>query len=153
MKETVEKILAKYPSNKKDRLLSILQEVQENCGFLDDEILARIGDHLNIPSNKIFCVATFYDQFRFKHKGKNHIQVCNGTACYLFGSSTFLEELEKQLRLKSGNTSRDGRFSIEVVNCIGSCESAPVIRVNDVIHPKLSLDDLQKLIRSLKENS
>jgi NADH-quinone oxidoreductase E subunit len=153
MTEAVEKILAKYPANKKDKLLPILQEIQEECGYLTDEVLAVVGNHVNLPSNKVYGVAAFYDQFRFRRKGKNHIQVCHGTACYLFGSNTFLQEMEKQLRLKPGQTTRDGRFSLEVVSCTGSCESAPVIRINDSTYPNVTMEELQKLIRSLKEKN
>jgi NADH-quinone oxidoreductase subunit E len=153
MTEIVDTILEKYPAHKKDKLLPILQEIQESCGYLTDEILNRVGEHVDLPSNKVYGVAAFYDQFRFKRTGKNHIRICNGTACYLFGSGTFLQELEKQLRIKPGQTTRDGKFSLEVVHCMGSCESAPVMKINDVVYPHLTPEELQKIFRTLKEKN
>jgi NADH-quinone oxidoreductase E subunit len=153
MKEVLEKILPNYPENKKDRLIPILQDIQKECGYLTDEILAEVGKYVNLPVNKVYGVAAFYDQFRFKKEGKTHIRICKGTACYLFGSETYLSELEKQLKVKAGMTSRDGKFSLEIANCMGACESAPIIKVDDTCYPKVSPHDLAVLIRSLKEKS
>lgn len=151
--ETLEKILSKYPVNKKDGLLPILQEIQSQQGFLTDELLKEVGKYLNLPVNKVYGVATFYDQFRFHPEGLFHIRICRGTACHLFGSSTYLHELETQLRVKAGNTSKDRKFSIEVSNCMGACESAPVIQINETFHTHVTATDLDGIIRSLKEKT
>ncbi|MCX6280114.1 MAG: NADH-quinone oxidoreductase subunit NuoE [Bacteroidetes bacterium] len=153
MKEILDRILPNYPPNKNDGLLPILQEIQKECGYLTDEILSEVGKYLNMPANKVYGVATFYDQFRFKPRGQFHIRLCKGTACYLHGSATYLNELEKQLRVKAGTTSRDGKFSLEVAHCLGACESAPVMRINDAWYPKVSPQELSRIIRSLKEKT
>jgi NADH-quinone oxidoreductase subunit E len=153
MKEILEKTLSNYPPNKKDKLLPILQDIQNECGYLTDEILAEVGKYVNLPVNKVYGVAAFYDQFRFRRRGKFHIQICNGTACYLYGSSSFLNELEKQLKVKAGTTTRDGKFSLEISHCPGACESAPVIRINDTWYPKVTPEELSRIIRSLKEKT
>lgn len=153
MKEAVDKILVRYPANKKDKLLPILQDLQEEFGYLTEEMLGHVGRYVNLPLNKVFGVATFYDQFRFKKLGKKHVKICNGTACYLYGSGTILDELEKQLRVKPGQTSKDGKFSLEIVHCLGACEMAPVVKVNDTLYPALTSDGLNQLIRSLKEKN
>jgi NADH-quinone oxidoreductase E subunit len=152
-KENLEKILSKYPSNKKDALLPILQEIQELEGYLTDELLAAVGKYVNLPSNKVYGVATFYDQFRFHPQGVHHLRICRGTACHLFGSSTYLEEIEKQLKVKSGQTSKDKKFSLEISNCMGACESAPIIQVNDSFYTNVTAVDLERIIRSLKEKT
>ncbi|MCX6268243.1 MAG: NAD(P)H-dependent oxidoreductase subunit E [Bacteroidetes bacterium] len=152
-KENLESIFSKYPGNKKDGLLPILQEIQDQQGYLTDELLAEVGKYLNLPSNKVYGVATFYDQFRFHSQGQYHIRICNGTACHLIGSSTYLAELEKQLKVKAGSTSKDRKFSIEISNCMGACDSAPVIQINDVFYTHVTDSDLDRCIRSIKEKT
>jgi NADH-quinone oxidoreductase subunit E len=151
--DDIEKIFAGYPENKKEGLLPILQEMQLQNGYLTDELLAAVGKYLNLPSNKVYGVATFYDQFRFHPDGRHHIRLCRGTACHLAGSSTYLEELEKHLKLKAGQTSKDKRFSLEISNCLGACESSPIIQINDIFHTNVSPEDLNKIIVSLKEKT
>jgi NADH-quinone oxidoreductase subunit E len=146
-------ILQKYPPNRKDQLLPLLQEVQSTLGFLNEETLTVIGNHLDLPINKVFGVASFYDQFRFIPLGKFHIKICHGTACHLYGSSSFLGEIEKQLRVKAGNVSKDRRYSLEVTNCMGGCDSAPVIRVNEEFFTRVSPEELTRILKSLKEKA
>ncbi len=152
-KEQLEIILSKYPENKKDGLLPILQEIQHFQGYLTDELLAMAGKYLNIPLNKVYGVATFYDQFRFHPQGTFHIRICRGTACHLAGSSTFLEELEKQLKVKAGGTSKDRKFSLEIVNCMGACDSSPIVQLNETFHSNVTSAGLDKIIRTLKEKT
>ena len=153
IKENLENILSKYPVNKKEGLIPILQEIQEQQGHLTDELLVIVGKYLNLPANKVYGVATFYDQFQFHPRGKYHIRICDGTACHLFGSSTCLEELEQQLGIKAGTTGRDRKFSLEITNCMGACESAPIIRVNDTFYTHVTAADLERIIRFLKEKT
>jgi len=153
MEIETEKILEKYPPNKKEDLLPILQEMQKEHGFLTDEILEKVSLYLSLPINKIYAVAAFYDQFRNSPGGKYHIQICRGTACHIYGSSTLLKELEKQLKVKAGGSSRDRKFSLEVVNCIGACDHGPVIKVNEQYHCRVNPEALNRIIRSLKEKT
>jgi len=151
--ENLENLLSKHPANKKDGLLPILQEIQYQQGYLTDDFLAEVGKYLNIPANKVYGVATFYDQFRFHPLGQFRIRICRGTACHLFGSSTYLDVLEKELKVKAGNTSKDRKFSLEISNCMGACESAPVLHINDTFYTHVTAADLDKIIRSLKEKT
>jgi NADH-quinone oxidoreductase subunit E len=153
MKEPIEELLSKYPVNRKEGLLPILQEMQREYGFLPEELLGKVGRHLNLPVNKIFAVAAFYDYFRFKPQGHHHIQICRGTACHLVGSSTYLNELEKHLKVKAGSTSRDRKFSLELMNCMGACESAPVLRINETFYHHVTPEDLTRIIRSIKDKT
>lgn len=151
MDELVSRILSKYPPGKKEGLLPILQEIQAENGFLTEEILSGVSGHLNLPVNKIYGVAAFYNQFCFHPRGRYHFQLCHGTSCHLFGSATLLGELEKHLKIKAGDVSRDGKFSLEVVACMGACSQAPVIRVNETWYTHVTPETLCKIIRSLKD--
>lgn len=146
MKSAVDNILNGYPDAKRDKLIPILQEIQDTEGFLSENAIVKVGHRLRLPASKIFGVATFYNQFRFEPLGKYHIQVCRGTACHVLGSATVLEELEKQLQVKAGQTTKDGLFSIEVVACIGACGLAPVISVNGEFYAKVSNDSIQEIL-------
>jgi NADH-quinone oxidoreductase E subunit len=152
-KENLENILSNYPVNKKEGLIPILQEIQIQQGFLTDELLAQVGKYLNLPANKVYGVATFYDHFRFHPLGHYHIRICRGTACHLFGATTYLEELERQLKVKAGHTSKDRKFSLEISNCMGACESAPIVHINDFIYTHVTAADLDRIIRSLKDKT
>lgn len=143
-------IFNKYPDAGRDSLIPILQDVQHSEGHLSKESIVEVGDFLHMPSSKIFGVATFYNQFKFQPNGKHHIQICRGTACHVLGSASVLQELEKQLKIKAGQTTRDGLFSLEVVACIGACGLAPVISVNGEFHAKVDAVKLSAIIENCK---
>lgn len=145
-------ILKKYPDAKRDSLIPILQEVQEENGFISKDSVIRIGEHLNLPASKIFGVATFYNQFRFEPQGKYHIQVCRGTACHVKGSAAVLESLVRELNINPGETSRDGLFSLEVVACIGACGLAPVINIGGNFHAKVAPEQVTEILDSYRES-
>jgi len=146
MESNINSVLEKYPKGKTENLIPILQDIQDKDGFLSESSVVEVGKYLKMPTGKIFGVATFYNQFRFKPLGKYHIQVCRGTACHVLGSLTVLEEIEKILGTKAGNTTKDGMFSIEVVACIGACGLAPVIAINGNFHAKLTPDKMNQII-------
>ena len=155
MTTAVDQILNEYANCGPDSLIPILQKIQDEEGFLSRQAVVEVGKTLDIPASKIYGVATFYNQFRFEALGKYHIQVCRGTACHVLGSATVLQELEKMLRIKAGQTTRDGLFSMEVVACIGACGLAPVICVNGEFHAKVTKEELQGIIDEYrnKENA
>ena len=131
--DSLEEILNRYPPSR-EHLISILQEVQEEEGYLSREAIVRIADRLNMATAKIYGVATFYNQFRFQSSGKYHIMLCRGTACHVKGSSDALACLERELGIHPGETSADGMFSLEITPCLGACGLAPVMSVNGEIH-------------------
>ena len=147
----IEAILKKYPDAKRDALIPLLQAVQEAQGFLSREAVIRVGQHLNLPASKIFGVATFYNQFRFSAIGKNHIQVCRGTACHVRGSAAVLEAIKSDLGINAGQTTRDGQFSIEVVACIGACGLAPVITINGEFFAGMTSDSVKELLATYRK--
>ena len=127
----IETVLQRFPNNTRDNLLPILQEIQQELGFLSEEAIIKVGGYLKIPTSKIYAVATFYDQFRFIPRAKYRIKICAGTACHILGAESFLEKLEKRLKINAGETSKDRLVSLEISQCIGACGLAPVILVND----------------------
>jgi NADH-quinone oxidoreductase subunit E len=150
MLSEIENILEEHPAAAREDLIPILQEIQENQGYLSEKAIVRVGEHLNLPTSKIYGVATFYNQFRFEPKGKHHIQVCRGTACHVLGSSTVLAQLEKHLKTKADQTTRDGMFSIEVVACIGACGLAPVICIDGEFHAKVTSESIKEIVESYR---
>lgn len=149
--DKTKKILEQYPDQGRDKLIPILQDIQEAYGYLSEEAIAEVAKYLHLPTSKIFGVATFYNQFRFEPKGKYHIQVCRGTACHVSGSAEVLSELQKVLNVEAGQTTKDGLFSLEVVACIGACGLAPVIAVNEKFHAKVAKDDIEDIIENYRK--
>lgn len=150
-RDAVEVVLDRYPNAGRDSLIPILQDVQEALGYLSEDAVVRIGERLKLPASKIYGVATFYNQFRFQPTGKYHIMICRGTACHVKGSAKVLEGIKRQLKIKSGETSRDGLFSLEEVACIGACGLAPVICVNGEFHAKLTPKSAEKIINEYRQ--
>lgn len=148
---TIEEILAQHPNASRDELIPILQKVQEAEGYLSQEAVVAIGEHLNLPVSKIYGVATFYNQFRFQPKGKYHFMVCRGTACHVKGSLKNLEMVCQALNLKPGQTTRDRLFSLEVVACMGACGLAPVVNLNGEFYAKVTPRKLASIIAECRE--
>ncbi len=146
-------LLERYPNASRDALIPILQDVQEEQGYLSREAVVQIGKHLRLPTSKIYGVATFYNQFRFQPQGRNHIQLCRGTACHVKGSSALLEAVKRELKVEPGQTTRDGEFSLEVVACIGACGLAPVICINGEFHAGVTTKSLGKIIDSYRRKA
>ncbi len=123
----IDSILEPWKGARREALIPVLQEVQEACGYVPREAIVSIGRHLELPASKVYGVATFYNQFRFQPPGRCQVLVCRGTACHVKGSASVLEAICRNLKIRPGQTTRDGLFSIEVVACIGACGLAPVI--------------------------
>lgn len=153
MDNQLQSIFDKFPNRQRDDLIPMLQEVQDQYGYLSEELIIELGKYLQISVNKIFGVATFYDNFRFGPKGRYHIRLCHGTACHVAGSSTILAELEKQLKIKNGETDKNGMFSLEVVSCIGACGLAPLIEINEEYYTSLSVNSLRSALNQIRENA
>jgi NADH-quinone oxidoreductase E subunit len=147
----VDAILQKHPRAGRDALIPILQEVQEEQGYLSREAVIRISKHLNLPATKLYGVATFYNQFRFLPKGKYHFTVCRGTACHVKGSNRVLDMAQKILKLKPGQTSRDRLFSLETVACMGACGLSPVMNLNGEFYAKVTPQKLVQIIQECRE--
>jgi NADH-quinone oxidoreductase subunit E len=149
----IDAILQRYPDAQRDALIPLLQEVQEQNGYVSREAVVRIGEHLKLPVSKIYGVATFYNQFRFLPQGKFHVQVCRGTACHVKGSAAVLDAIRRDLKIEPGQTSRDGLFSLEVVACVGACGLAPVICINGEFHAGVSTQKCGKILESYRRKA
>ena len=115
-------------------LVPVLQNINSAFNYLPEHGLGYISDELNIPLSQVYRVATFYNAFSFKPKGKNIIKVCLGTSCYVKGGKKIMETLEKELSIKVGESTEDLKYSLETVNCIGCCGQSPVITINEDIY-------------------
>ena len=114
-------IFENFEPNDKSSLIPLLQEVQTVYGYLPESALQEVADFVGMPLSRVYGVATFYNQFRLAPLGENIIRVCRGTACHVKNSANILLALENALNIKAGGTTRDRKFTIEVVNCIGAC--------------------------------
>jgi len=148
--DNLEAILKRYRPGRREDLIPILQEIQEESGFLSEESIIKVGGLLRLSTTKIYGLATFYDQFRFIPQGKIHIKICNGTSCFLNGSESVIKKLRELLNIDPGQTSRDGNFSYEIVTCMGGCTSGPVILINGDYHTAIKPEKLPELINKMK---
>lgn len=136
------------------RLLAALYIAQEQFGWLSDEALQRVADRLDLPVGKVKATASFYTMFKLEPQGKYRIQVCEGLSCYLVGGAEpIIEYVQKKLNLKPGETSADGKFTLEVVECLAACGSAPVMKVNDDLYEHLTYQDIDRLIENLEKEA
>ncbi len=138
-------LIAKYPKSR-ENLISILQEVQAEYGYLSKESITTISDYLNLPSSKIFGVATFYNQFKLTAPGRIQIAICRGTACHVKGSLNLLDTARQILGIEVGQTTRDGLFSLETVACLGCCSIAPAMMVNGRFFGRLDKKRVEDLV-------
>ena len=130
----------------KGELIPVLQAVQDEYGYLPRDTMAKIAKFTGASESNVFGVASFYAQFRLTPTGKNKICVCRGTACHVRGAPQILEEVERHLGIKEGESTPDLEYSLETVACIGCCALAPVITINDEVFGKLSLKDVAKIL-------
>jgi NADH-quinone oxidoreductase subunit E len=153
MSTAIQEIIGQYPGAGRESLIPILQEIQAAEGYLSKQHMREIARHLGISAAKVFGVASFYNQFRFQAPGRFRIQLCRGTACHVKGSSPLLDSLQRELKIKPGQTTEDGMFSIEVVACIGACGLAPVIAVNGEFHAAVTSDRLPKILKEYRDRA
>jgi NADH-quinone oxidoreductase subunit E len=150
VEQKVGAVLARHPKAGREMLIPILQEVQSAVGFLSREAVKQVGEHLSLPTSKIYGVATFYNQFRFQAQGRYHVQVCRGTACHVKGSAATLEAVQRELGIGPEETTKDGLFSLEVVACVGACGLAPVISVNGEVYGGVTAEKVKGILDSYR---
>ncbi len=131
--ERIDQVIAKY-KGRHGALIPVLKEAQDICGYLPEKVQHRIADGLHLSSSQVFGVVSFYAFFTAVPRGKHIIRVCMGTACYVKGSKQILENLQRELNIEVGGITRDRRFSLEAVRCLGACGLAPVIVVDHDTH-------------------
>ena len=129
MREPLSEILSRY-AGQRDELIPILQEAQEQFGYLPEEVMHGVAKFLRLSESTVYGVATFYAQFKFVPSGKRKVRVCRGTACHVRGGARILREVEKRLGIKPGETTEDWEYTLETVACIGACALAPTMTVD-----------------------
>lgn len=147
----MQEILEKY-EKEKSNLIQILNEVQEYYGYVPEKAQLAISEYLSMPMAEIYGVVTFYSRFTLKPKGKYHIAVCLGTACFVKGSEQVLERAKERLGIDVGETTKDGKFSLEATRCIGACGLAPVFTVNDEVYGKATVKMMDEIIDKIMES-
>lgn len=139
--------------NKHGSLIPLLQATQELFGFLPEKSFQLISSETGVPVADIYGVATFYAQFRLKPVGKNIIKVCHGTACHVQNANALTDALKDELRVKDGETTPDGLFTLESVACLGCCSLAPVMMIAENTFGKLNGKAAVRIIRDVKNQS
>lgn len=138
-------IVAEY-GGEKGALIPILQKVQEKFGYLSEEAISRIAKLCRISESEVFGVASFYAQFYFTRRGRHSIKVCLGTACHVRGGERILDEVKRELRVESGGTTEDGKFSLERVACFGSCALAPVVVIDKDVYGRMTVSKAKEVV-------
>ena len=146
--EQVEAICDKH-GNKPGELINILHEAQNMHGYLPEDMQRIIARKLNIPASKVYGVVTFYSFFTMTPKGKHPISVCLGTACYVRGSEKLLDEIKRTLNIEVGETTPDGKFSLDCLRCVGACGLAPVVTIGEKVYGRLQPKDVQKILEEV----
>lgn len=136
--------------DKRGALIEVLHKAQEIFGYLPKEVQAFVGDKLGIPASKVYGVVSFYSYFTTEPRGEYVVNVCLGTACFVRGAAAVLEQFEKDLNIKVGQTTEDGKFTVQTLRCVGACGLAPVVMVNDKVYGNVTKDDVKKILAEYK---
>ncbi|MBI5478508.1 MAG: NADH-quinone oxidoreductase subunit NuoE [Deltaproteobacteria bacterium] len=134
---TVDTILARH-GYEEHALIAVLQEIQRERNWLPPEDLATVARMLRVPASRVYGIASFYKAFSLVPRGRHVVQVCTGTACHVRGAPQILDRLGRDLEIQPGHTTNDMRFTLEKVRCLGCCSIAPVVRVGEHIHGRLT---------------
>lgn len=148
--DKIKEICAAF-SNEPGELINVLHQTQEHFGYLPAEIQEVISWEMNISAAKVYGVVTFYSYFTMTPKGRYPVSICTGTACYVRGAENVLEEFKKQLDIKVGETSEDGKYSLSCLRCVGACGLAPVVLVGDKTYGRVAPDDVKGIIDEYKD--
>ncbi len=147
--EKVVKIANKYKTVD-GGIISALHEIQDEYGYIPEAVQKYLSRELNIPLSEIYGIITFYSRFSLMPKGKYNVQVCMGTACYVKGAEAVLKEFREKLGVHEGETTEDGKFSLEAVRCIGACGLAPAIVVNSEVYGKVTPEKVAEIVEKYK---
>jgi len=144
--QVVENILQRHPKEQSS-IIQVLLDIQNELYFLPRDVLDYVSDYLSVPRSRTYSLATFYKAFSLKPKGKYPIAVCTGTACHVQGAVRILEQIERELKVKEGETTPDKKFSVETVRCLGCCGLAPVVTVGKNLHGKVPTSKISKILK------
>jgi len=145
MNEKVKAIISKYNGDK-GQLVSILQDIQTEYHYLPKEALIKVSETMAIPVSRVYDVATFFRAFSLEPRGKHLINVCLGTACHVRGAARILEEIERNLAIKRGETTKDRKLTLETVNCMGCCAVGPAVKIDGEYFGHMSTDKVDSVL-------
>ena len=148
--EDIQAILQAYPPEQRFSL-AMLQDMQHKFNYIPREGMEALAVYLGCPLSSLYAMATFYKALSLKPKGRHIIKLCDGTACHIRGSTTLLDGVRRLLGIDAGETSQDGLFSLELVNCLGSCALAPVMVVDGTYYGRMTLEKLPKILDQYRE--
>lgn len=151
MTEKLEAIYDRCVANE-DNIITVLQQIQHEFGYIQEEVVNWFSDRSNIPPSKYYGVVTFYSQFHQKPRGKNIVTVCCGTVCHVKGAPRVITKIRDDLKLKEDQiTTKDMQFTLEKVNCVGACSIAPVVLINEKVFGKVTPTSMVKSLKGYKE--
>ncbi len=150
--EKLQSIVERYKSGKSS-LVGVMQDVSQEYGYLPEEVLQEVSKLIEVPISIFYSLATFYSSFRLEPIGKKHVCVCVGTACHVRGAAKIVETLERDLQITAGETSKDGDFTLETVNCVGACALGPLVTVNGDYHGKMDQKKITRLVKSIRQET
>jgi NADH-quinone oxidoreductase subunit E len=134
-------------------LIQVLHGTQERVGYLPEGVLKYIAERLNVPLSKVYGVVTFYNFFKTKKDAEHIIMVCMGTACYVKGGEAIVKMMEDYLRIKVGGKTKDGKFSLKIVRCLGACGLAPVVSIDGNVYGKLTPEKVVEILNKYNERA
>jgi NADH-quinone oxidoreductase subunit E len=146
----LDKIIDNY-REKRGSLIGLLQDISDALGYLPEKVLEEVSEKLNVPMSHLYSLATFYTSFRLEPMGKHHCSICVGTACHVRGASFIVDAIERELDVKAGETTADGNFTVETVNCLGACALGPLVVIDEDYHGKLDQRKVVKLLKKYEE--
>ncbi|MCG8566394.1 MAG: NAD(P)H-dependent oxidoreductase subunit E [Desulfobacterales bacterium] len=152
MDQHIDEIMDRYPS-KPEYLIGLLQDIQEQQGYISREAMASASEHTRVPLTQAYSVATFYQSFRLEPPGEHEIKVCLGTACHLKGGQDLVDGLSRDLKVAPGETTDDMMFTLSTVNCVGACAIAPVAIVDEEYHASATIKTFEKEIKKITDPS
>jgi len=148
-KKKIKSILARYDGDA-GMLVAILQDVQAEYNYLPKEALVLVGEGLDVPLSQVYSVASFFKAFSLKPRGRHLINVCLGTACHVRGAGKVLDEVQRELNIKSGETTEDLRYTLETVNCVGACALGPIVVIDGAYSGQMTAGKVKPLLESYK---
>lgn len=146
LRETVKKALQKHECDK-SLIVDILQDIQSEIGYLPKEALVETGKQLDVPVSRVYSVATFFKAFSLTKRGRHLINVCMGTACHVRGAVRVLEQIEQELKIKRGDTTKDLKFTLETVNCVGACALGPMVIIGEDYHGEMTPEGIISVLK------
>jgi len=146
----IDRILRRH-QNQKSALISILQDIQTEYNYLPKEALERVAGGIGVPLSRVYSTGTFFRAFSLEPRGKHLITVCLGTACHVRGASRIMEEIERILGIKPGDTTEDGNFTLETVNCLGCCAIGPIMVVDDKYFGEVTTAKVASILRNYEK--